>query len=499
LKLDNVNVLPLATIGSSDKVAVTFKQFAGDVPVFNGSVSILFDAERKTVLALDTTGVPFADRVPVDFSEALKTDAIAAAKYAYANTFGVEATQINTIEPMIVGPSAYFGEDHILSSRGPTFAYHVKLSSPGTPDENGVPIAGEVFVASDLSILKVESTVHHLDPIKGNVRGNVNTGQEPNNASNQEQPFLPNVYIRQNNSSGAILATTNVNGRFRFAPSVSPINLFVELRGPYFNVNNQGSGGDASFTISSTEGSSHSIIFNPTKAEYTTAEVAGAYWVNRFRDYVKGVNPSDNKMDFSVTTNVNINSNCNAYFDGSSINMFRAQGGCPNTSYGSVIHHEEGHWANNVYNGSVTGAFHEGAADAWAYYINDSPCLAPDFFGPGSGCLRSGEQTNIKKCSGSCNESCHGGGSHTEGQVLGGALWKVRSNLQASLGQSAGGDVADGLFMGWWNAYNDNAICTVIEDHWLVLDDDDGNLSNGTPHKAEIDAGFVEQGWPGVP
>jgi hypothetical protein len=529
LKLDAVTVLPLSQTGSSDKVAVTFKQFANGVPVFNGSASILFDATRKTVLALDTTGVPFADRVPTNVGPEVQQNAIVTAWAAYGNEFGVPATKLDSVQPMIVGPSAYFGENHVLNELGPTLAYEVKLSSPDVRDSQGLPIAATVFVSADLAVLKVESSIHTLspisprggavvdtgaevnefsnqdggsrsvlDPIRGRVTGNVNTGQEPNSATNQETPPLANVWIRQNNASGTILATTNAGGRYRFMPASSPINLFVQLRGPYFQVFNE-AGAEASFTVSATDGSNQNFLFNPTKGEFTTAEVAGAYWVNGFRNFVKGVNPSDTHMDFSVTTFVNISSSCNAYWDGSSINMFRAAGGCPNTAYATVIQHEEGHWANSVYNGSPTGAFHEGAADAWAYYISDTNCLAPEFFGPGQGCLRDGNQTSIMKCTSSpCNESCHGGGSHTEGQALASAIWKARVALKGALGQDAGSATANSLFLGWFQTYNDTAICNVIHDHWLVLDDDDGNLGNGTPHKTQIDAGFEGQGWPNI-
>jgi hypothetical protein len=212
---------------------------------------------------------------------------------------------------------------------------------------------------------------------------------------------------------------------------------------------------------------------------------------------VKSVDPTDATMDFNVVCNVNLNDSCNAYYDGSSINMFHAAGGCPNTAYQTVIHHEEGHWANERYTpGGVTGAFHEGAADAWAYYIGDNPCLGPDFFGPGTGCLRSGEQTSIKKCPND-SESCHGGEVHTEGEVIGAGLWKVRKRLEADLGTGPGGALASALFLSWWHVYNDNAIREVICDHWLALDDDNGDLSDGSPHFNDINEGFRDQGWNG--
>ena len=52
--------------------------------------------------------------------------------------------------------------------------------------------------------------------------------------------------------------------------------------------------------------------------------------------------------------------------------------------------------------------------------------------------------------------------------------------------------IADALFINWMNAYNQTEIRSVIETQWLTLDDDDGNIDNGTPHYPEINQGFLE-------
>jgi hypothetical protein len=78
-----------------------------------------------------------------------------------------------------------------------------------------------------------------------------------------------------------------------------------------------------------------------------------------------------------------------------------------------------------------------------------------------------------------------------------GAAWKVRRNLKNSLGTAPGGAVANGLFLGWMNSYNQTQIKSVIETQWLTLDDNDGNINNGTPHYTDINSGFMEQGFPG--
>ena len=46
--------------------------------------------------------------------------------------------------------------------------------------------------------------------------------------------------------------------------------------------------------------------------------------------------------------NVNAASACNAFYDGISISFFAAGGGCANTAYGTLVHHEYGHHLQNV-------------------------------------------------------------------------------------------------------------------------------------------------------
>jgi hypothetical protein len=48
------------------------------------------------------------------------------------------------------------------------------------------------------------------------------------------------------------------------------------------------------------------------------------------------------------------------------------------------------------------------------------------------------------------------------------------------------------------NGYNQTQIRSVIETQWMTLDDDNGNIGDGTPHFADIDGGFRQQGFPGL-
>jgi hypothetical protein len=175
--------------------------------------------------------------------------------------------------------------------------------------------------------------------------------------------------------------------------------------------------------------------------------------------------------------------------------MYSSGGGCNNTGFSTVVTHEAGHWANDRYNsGNGSDGFGEGNADVWSMYIYDTPVVGAGFFTTG-GYIRNG--LNTRQYCGDGNNGCYGQ-VHADGEVLMGALWKVRARLIATLGTTAGELTADTLFLGTMNAYNDSTITSLIEEHWLVLDDDNGNIGDGTPNFSDIDGGFRQQGFPGV-
>jgi hypothetical protein len=127
-------------------------------------------------------------------------------------------------------------------------------------------------------------------------------------------------------------------------------------------------------------------------------------------------------------------------------------------------------------------------------YIHDTPIVGQDFFGPGT-YVRTGEN-GVLYC-GNCDENCHGGEGHTEGQVVMGAFWKMRQRLNQSLGDASGDLVADTLLLAWFQAFDQKFICDVMLSQLLAIDDDDGDIFNGTPHHLDINGGFHGSGLPG--
>lgn len=486
---DAVKRLPLSRIGSSDKIAVTFRQQVDGIAVLESSMTFLFDARSGDLLAIDQQTVPGAGAVDL-LPRSSASEAIVAARAEFVRRFGVGATEVVAIEPVIVGPSARFDAESTVPDRGPTLAYRVELANPLFLAD-GAPADAEFIVSAegDLTVFRFERQSHTA--IGGTVRGNVNLGPEPNTGSNQEQPALEFLHVKDA-ATNQVVATTNAAGVYTI-PSDAPFNAYLELNGPYCVVTNK-QGANARIDIPMAGPGNFDALFNPTKSEFTTAEVAAFYWTNEFRDWLVSVDPSETTFDFPVKANVNLADTCNAFFSGNSINFFAAGGGCTNTSYRAVCHHEEGHFANEKFNGAVSGAFHEGVADAWAYYISDDPCLTS--FG-GGGCLRNGEQTSVKKCPNDGDESCHGGQVHEEGKAIASALWSVRKNMKTQFGAGPGGAAASALFVAWFQAFNDRKILNVIQDHWVALDDDNGSLVDLTPHLNAITSGFQAYSWPG--
>lgn len=483
LELERVVELPLSRIGSTDKVAVTFRQEVGGVPVVRGSAAALFGPEGR-LLSLDSTGLPGV--AALELTPAVgRFAAVAAAGREFERITGRVASQIAEPE-LVVYPHK------VGSTVEARLAWAVELRVPES-QTGGLPLGLRLYQAADAGgeILGKDQLVHSQD-VEGNVQAFVSPGTLPDMPGNP--PALHAVKgIHVRSSAGDTL--TDEDGDFTI-PNVGgdSITVTFEFDGPLCKVVNK-AGSDYAVDAILTPGMVNPVLMNSAPSEYTTAQANIYESVIEFNDWVHEIMPDDDTMDIRVKAKANVNSICNAYYNGLSINHFRAGGPCNNTGYSTVVAHEEGHWANDRY-ASSNGAdgFGEGNADVFSMYIYDT-AIVGEFFGTGGGYIRTGD--NTRQFCGDNNAGCYGE-VHVDGEVLMGALWKARENLNATLGDEAGDLVADTLFLSWMNAYDDRRIQTIIEEHWLILDDDDGNFYNGTPNFQEINDGFEAQGFPGV-
>ena len=472
--------LSLAAAGTTDKVVGKFSQAVDGVPVHHSSIRLIL-TPAGGLLAIESQALPDAHQISLNPSLDIWS-AVTHAHQAYQEIEGKKADFIGTPQLVIVSSEKTKVQNAVL-------AWRIEMRTSAYP---GTPSGQRIFVdAQDGTLVWQENLVHRQD-LSGNVQSWATPGTLPDTSSNAEALF-PMSYLKVTSNAGN--ATTDASGNFSIPYSgTSNVDVSFSFDGNWCWVDNNG-GSDYSLTQSFQGGVPSTVEMNPAKSALITAEANAFKCVNEFHDWLKEIDPTDSTMDIRLKANVNISSTCNAYYDGSSINFYRAGGGCVNTSYSTVVAHEEGHWANDRYgSGNGWDGFGEGNADVYAMYLYDTPVVGEGFSG-GSGYIRDGN--NSRQFCGDNNRGCYGE-VHADGEVLMGALWKVREELNNSLGQQAGDLTADTLFFGWMNAYNDSGITTAIEEHWLVLDDNDGNIGNGTPNYAEIDDGFRQQGFPGI-
>ena len=252
-------------------------------------------------------------------------------------------------------------------------------------------------------------------------------------------------------------------------------------------------------------------------------------------------------LDGTLTANMNINNTCNAYWDGSTVNFYRSGGGCGNTGeIAAVFLHEWGHGMDENSGGTASeNGSGEAVGDTFAFLEQKASCIGTGFFTDGSTCY------NCDTCSGvrdveefsltgnhtiaspatvaddngiNCDRySCPykslgpweyagpmGYQGHCESYIASTANWDLTQSLVAAHG-SAGWDVMDSIWYGSLNpsksAYQvvDGGRCNPSatvdgcgSDNWytvfLAVDDDNGNLSDGTPNGCRIWDAFDAHG-----
>jgi hypothetical protein len=113
----------------------------------------------------------------------------------------------------------------------------------------------------------------------------------------------------------------------------------------------------------------------------TPAARSAFYEVNKIAELARGWLPGNTWLQSRLTTNVNINNTCNAFWNGSSINFYRSGGGCRNTGeIAGVFDHEWGHGLDDNDAGGGLSNSSEGYADIAAIYRLQTSCLGHGFF-----------------------------------------------------------------------------------------------------------------------
>lgn len=486
---DRTIFLPLGMVGTTDKLSVRFRQELGGVRVVGGWVNVLFDRTGR-LLSIDNAALPDV-RGGLGDPRIDSAGAAAIATAFFAQEAPGVAVQVGAAELVVCRSTD-------PSSIAPRLAWRIEV----VPTDRTVEAEACAFFidATSGEALEREALEHHFD-VSGRVLIQVTSGLGPYSSS---APVLttgaPHIYVH---GGPAGQVETDANGYFTFVGASPPLLVNVRTWDGRFCLSSQILRDNFSL-LPVSSGSQNEVYMSFGPNDYDTPYGNAYYWVNLLRDWVRAVNPLDSTADvrFDIIANLDASScqeDVNFFINELSFyNPGPCPGGAsaPDTAYSTVVLHEAGHVLNHHYgSGNGSDGFGEGTADTFAMYVAGQPIVGQDFYGTGQH-WRTG--LNTRQFCGDANLGCHGS-LHANGEVLMGALWKVRARLVTNYGEFAGAAIANGLLSAWMNGYDDAQIKSVIQTRWLVLDDNDGNLSNGTPRWMEIAGGFSEQGFPQHP
>jgi hypothetical protein len=504
--------LPLGMTGSSDKINVSFRQANGGVPIQNAWVNVLFDTDAN-LLSIDSSYCPNTSSLVLQPS----VDAGGAqglAQLSFEAEFGQPA-EVVTAPVLTIVPNDAPGDL-------PQLRWVVAMEGY---DTDGLPVDKAYHVTAH----GVAEVVHHEELVdhavheggagpKSVVKSRVteDAGWLPDNGTNRVTTLVPHMDVVANTGETTV---TDGNGEFTLSPPMSgPLTATLGFKGPFVEVLNDPHLGGPTVSVQRTiSGALTTFPTNPAVSTFEEVSQANAFQrMNQTRDWVRSVNPFDDTLDsrsdvvqkpYRAYVNSSIGGILNPHIQNyppSCLAVFRPQKNrielsaagtnvygtyCPSAAFAPVIWHEFGHWLNRRYGMVIGGsAFNEGVADVWAMYQMDHPVVSY------LATTRSG--WNTRQYCGDCkdDQNCHPGGFHGNGLPLMGAMWKVRNALWGA-DPVMGGATADATFLGWMNAFNQDMIHAIIMYQWMVLDDDDGDITNGTPHFNQIRFGFVQNGF----
>ena len=239
-----------------------------------------------------------------------------------------------------------------------------------TIDANGIPANYKTLIDAETGeVVMRKNLVSHFHPTPGgaevNVAGTLYTTHNYNPSSVNP---LANLKVTQGGNSDYTDASGNLLG-------LNTGTATFELEGLWSQVFTNGT--TPSFNATLVNGT-NAISFD---TDANIREISAFYHVNIVHDYMKSFYPSFTDMDNALETNVDVAGDCNAFYDGSSINFYASGNGCNSfATVADVVYHEYGHGINDKYYQSIgaffqNGAMGEGYADIWAMGITENPVL----------------------------------------------------------------------------------------------------------------------------
>jgi hypothetical protein len=446
-----------------------------------------------------------------------------------------------TRDQALAAVAKYIGGFGSADSFGDSGSLHLMTANlPSTRSADGFDFG------NGRGLAKVWQLTFHRDGVMGNWRARVDaaTGEvleladvneyataQATGGIFQNSPTTGPEIVRPMPFANAGGGFTNSAGLYNFTTSTSST-----LAGQFARIN------DTCGTISQAADALGNIVFGTsTGTDCITPGHGGAgnthssreqfYQVNRIKEVVKGWLPGNAWLGQQLGVNVNLNQTCNAYWNGSTLNFFKSGGGCANTGeISGVSLHEFGHGIdqNDGTGTAPEGGTGESYGDTTAVIALHDSCIGSGFRsvncgGYGDACtgctgvrdvdfgkhaantpatVANFTQVHCGAGSGPCGKEVH-----CESYVPSEAIWDFANRDLPGAGTGPAWTTLDRLWYLSRNTATSAFTCTTgttftsngcgTGNWWKTMravDDDDGNLANGTPHSAALFAAFNRHG-----
>jgi hypothetical protein len=327
--------------------------------------------------------------------------------------------------------------------------------------------------------------------VTGNVQGEVEDLGPCDGTSVQS---LPHLLVEV--ADTGLQDFTDENGDFEIPhDGTEDVTVRAWLRGPNVDVR-RANGSFGFFHGTATPGTPLEISFDQSNSRWDERDVF--LHTNRAHDFVKSFDPSFTHLDYDMLATVNSDEQwcpCNAWADPRNHEIGFCRGGsdCVNMGrLGVAVHHEYGHaltWEIYSSQGASQPPLnaHEANADILAIFLQRAPELSGWMVNECASYIRSAEN-DLR-----WPEDFYG--MYFSSQILSGFHWDAWQSLLATYSQA----VADSVALEAWHFGRSLGLPRHQTDQVLwtfIADDDDADLTNGTPNYDHFCEAATNHGFP---
>ena len=470
-ELLNVDVASLKLIKARkirNKWFVTFQQYYQNVPVYKSQVGLTFTVEGRVT----SYGSNF--HPSIEISTKPEIDEKQAETIARKSLEEEIAERLDQKEAsLIVFPEEV--EDGIV--------YHLAWEFLMSGERRDATIDTHFVIDANTGEVLLQYKMFPGQNVSGTVQGEIYPAVPTGPVSTEP---VANEYVEI--SSLALSATTDASGNYTIpVGSSGSYTVTTELEGPFARVQNHDLS-DFTQTQTCSTSSPCNFAWTPANAGGDRDSINVFYHLNLLHEFYKNV-LSFSWVNAWTTTNqmrATVNHNFNNAYAGDPM-----QFGTDNYARSSdVVYHEATHNVlYDIFNGWIgwPSAFSEGYAcdEGFADYF---ACAFTNDSSMGEGCGIGRNLDNTIQYPG----TTYNYEGHYGGQIIAGAAWDLRSDFGLVTS-----DVDNLIFEALNTMSTDpspylfsNPSQSNLLESLMVSDDDDSNLTNGTPHDREIKQAF---------